>query len=85
MLIREINIFLSKFRNMKIILILSFSFAWIYKVFSVIQNIGKLMVQIKVDKSCPKLIFIIYLLTLSVTDLDQGAEEGSLGTCQTVL
>ena len=85
MLIREINIFLSKFRNMKIILILSFSFAWIYKVFSVIQNIGKLMVQIKVDKSCSKLIFIIYLLTLSVTGSDQGAEEGSLGTCETVL
>ena len=43
------------------------------------------MVQIKVDKSCSKLIFIIYLLTLSVTGLDQGAEEGSLGTCETVL
>ena len=56
MLIREINIFLSKFRNMKIILILSFSYAWIYKVFSVIKNIGKLMVHIKVDKSCSKLI-----------------------------
>ena len=80
MLNREINIFSSKFRNMKIILILSFSFAWIYKVFSVIQNIGKLMVQIKVGKSCSKLIFIIHLLTLSVTCLDQGAEEGSLGT-----
>ena len=83
MLIKEINIFLNKFRNMKIILILSSSFAWIYKVFSVIQNIGKLTVQIKVDKSCSKLI--IYLLTLSVTGLDQGAEEGSLGTCETVL
>ena len=85
MLIREINIFLSKFRNMKIIFISSFSFAWIYKVFSAIQNIGKLIGQIKVDKSCSKLIFIIHLLILSVTGVDQGAEECSLGTCETVL
>ena len=66
MLIREINIFLSRFRNMKTILILSFSFAWIYKVFSVIQNIGKLMVRIEVDKSCSKLIFIIPVPSLEI-------------------
>ena len=41
------------------------------------------MVQIEVDKSCSKLM--LSLLTVSVTGLDQGAEEGSLGTCETVL
>ena len=28
---------------------------------------------------------MLSLLTVSVTGLDQGAEEGSLGTCETVI